>query len=370
MILEDFSDAPMQLGLDKERLDILAALCGEAVAAQWLPCVFYMVMRHGKLAAVGGAGAPAPGAFPHSPPTQDTLFDMASLTKPITAALLLQGVQDGALHLGQRLSDFLPEAGDRPIGLLTLRQMATHTSGLAAWKPLYTLAGTSAVEKIIAFALESEPGTRYVYSDLGYILLGEILSRVRGKPLDILAKEGIFDVLGMTNTGYRPVILPGQSVAVTANCAWRPGRTLTGEVHDANAYGMGGVAGHAGLFSTARDMARLALAFREGSAAVPDTLLLAPLAAALAQSNQIDASVGGHSIGWFTFPNGMLPGGDLLSRRCFGHTGFTGTSLLFDPQFDLQILLLTNRVYSTAEGGHILRLRRLFANVVGAAIRH
>ncbi len=368
-MLHDVSDEPINVGLEKEPLRRLDALCKSAIAEGWLPSAVYMVIRHGKVAASGAFGDPMPESVPRAPATLETLFDMASLTKPITAALLLQCVQDGEVHLGMRVSEFLPETADRPIASVTLRQLATHTGGLAAWKPLYSLSEGSIVERVMSFPLEVEPGTRYTYSDLGYILLGEIVSRVRGKSLDRAAREHVFDVLGMKNTDYLPVIAPGRSVAATANCGWRPGQTLAGEVHDANAHGMAGVAGHAGIFSTVNDMARFALAFREPSVAAPGSLLLSPLATLLAQTNQIEPSVGGHSIGWFTFPNGMLPGGDLLSRRCFGHTGFTGTSLLLDPEYDLQILLLTNRVYSPAEGGNVLRFRRRFANVVASAIR-
>jgi CubicO group peptidase (beta-lactamase class C family) len=296
----------------------------------------------------------------------ETIFDMASVSKPITATLLLQCVEQGQLNLGMTVAYLLPEAKEAPVGPVTLRQLATHTSGLPAWKPLYKTAAASALEDILTTPLETEPGTRYVYCDLGYILLGEILARVTGKPLDRLAQERIFAPLGMTRTAYCPDASLHPEIAATANCSWREGRILIGEVHDANAHSLGGVAGHAGLFSTAPDMARFGRALLNASSDLPS--ILGPRARQLAAANQIDPAIGGHSIGWFTPPNGMLPWGDLLSSQTFGHTGFTGTLLMMDPETDLILLLLTNRVYQPIEGSGVLRLRRLFANLVAGAI--
>lgn len=372
MPLEDLFAGPEALGFDAERLGAVDTLLERGIAGGLFPAAVYLVLRRGRIAARGAFGLAQPDASPPVPATLETIFDMASVSKPITATLLLQCVEEGRLHLGQTVADFLPEAAESPVGPVSLRQLATHTSGLPPWKPLYKTEAASPVADILVTPLEAEPGTRYAYSDLGYILLGEILARVTERPLDRLAQKRIFAPLGMARSGYCPEAALHPTIAATANCAWREGKTLVGEVHDANAHSMGGVAGHAGLFSTALDMARFALALVDALTASPLGLppLLHPLARRLAAENQIDPTIGGHSIGWFTPPNGMLPRGDLLSMRAFGHTGFTGTLLLFDPEYDLILLLLTNRVYSPGEGTGVLRLRRLFANAVGGAILH
>ncbi len=366
MDLNAFLSSPESLGFDSERLRRVDALLERGVTEGLFPAAVYAVVRHGKIAAQGAFGLAQPDADSPIPARFDTIFDMASITKPITATLLLQAVEAGQLHLGQRVADFLPEAAESPVGPVALRQLATHVSGLPPWKPLYTTEASSVLADILTTPLEAEPGTRYAYSDLGYILLGEILTRVTGMTLDRLAQERIFTPLGMASTGFCPDTALHLSIAATANCAWRAGQILVGEVHDANAHRLGGVAGHAGLFSNAPNMIRFALAFRN---TVPEHLPpLGPRARRLAETNQVDPTIGGHSIGWFTVPNGMLPRGDLLSERAFGHTGFTGTLLLFDPELDLTLLLLTNRVYQSGDGTGVLRLRRLFANLIAGSL--
>jgi CubicO group peptidase (beta-lactamase class C family) len=370
MRIEDLYTAPETLGFHPDRLRRLEDLLRQGLADGLYPAATYLLLRHGQIAAHGALGLAQPDANPPVACVPDTIFDMASLTKPVTATLLLQCVEEGRLHLGQCVRDHLPEASEAPVGPATLRQLATHTSGLPAWKPLYKSRAASAVADILTIPLEAEPGARYTYSDPGYILLGEILARATETPLARLAQERIFTPLGMERSGYRPDPGLRPHIAATAHCPWREGKVLIGEVHDANAHSMNGVSGHAGLFSTAPDMARFALALRHTQTAAQGSLppLLGPLARRLAERNQLEPAVGGHSIGWFTPPNGMLPRGDLLSERSFGHTGFTGTSLLFDPEYDLTLLLLTNRVYRPGEGTGVLRLRRLFANCVAGAL--
>jgi CubicO group peptidase (beta-lactamase class C family) len=370
MTIEDLVTPPRTLGFNPDRLRRLDTLIQQGIADRLYPAAAYLVLRHGLIAAHGAFGLRQPAANPPIACTLHTIFDMASLTKPVTATLLLQCVEEGTLHLGQRVLDHLAEAEKAPVGAVTLRQLATHTSGLPAWKPLYKTTEASVLADILTTPLEAEPGARYTYSDLGYILLGEILARVTKTPLDRLAQDRIFTPLGMDSADYRPDPRLRSQIAATANCPWREGKTLVGEVHDANAHSMDGVSGHAGLFSTAPDIARFALALWPAQMAAPFPLpmLLSPPARLLAARSQIDPAVGGHSIGWFTPPNGMLPRGDLLSERAFGHTGFTGTSLVFDPEYDLILILLTNRVYMPGEGTGVLRLRRLFANVVAGAM--
>jgi CubicO group peptidase (beta-lactamase class C family) len=368
--IEDWTASPERLGFSREGLSRAGAVVREGCESGIYPAAVFLVLREGKVAAKAAVGSIRPGSQPPQPTKIDTIFDMASLTKPITATLLLQRAERGELHLGMRVADFLPEADDSPCGPLTLFQLATHTSGLPPWKPLYKTERSSALEEILATELEAEPGSRYAYCDLGYILLGAVLERITGSRLDLLAHEQIFEPLGMRDSGSCPAQALHGRIAATANCPMREGATLVGEVHDANAHSMGGVAGHAGLFSTAPDMARFAvsLLLREAAKRLLIPTVLQPLTVKTATSSQIDPAIGGHSIGWFTDPNGMLPRGDLFSELSFGHTGFAGTMLLHDPEYGVTIIFLTNRVYNAEDGTRMMRLRRLFANAVAGAI--
>lgn len=354
------------LGFDAERLKRLGPLVERGVTEGMFPAAVYRVLRHGRIVAQGALGTAQPAAATPYAASMETVFDMASISKPFAAMLLLKCVERGDLHLGQPIGDFLSEAGESPVGKVSLRQIASHVSGLPPWKPLYQQ--PDALAQIFATPLEHEPGTHYAYSDLNYILLGEIVARVGGKALDVLAQEQIFTPLGMTRTAYCPPKEWHPQIAATANCSWRPNQILVGEVHDANAHSLKGVSGHAGLFSNVPDLTRFALAFQYPEIAAQQGIppLLNPLAHRLAQERQIAPEIGGHSIGWFTRPNGMLPAADLLSASAFGHTGFTGTMLVFDPEYELTLMLLTNSVYTPKPG--LLTLRRHFTNAVAGAL--
>ena len=345
--------------------------------------VTYLVARHGLIAAHGAYGVAQPDATPPIPATLDTVFDMASLTKTFTATLLLQCAEEGLLHLNQEVRQHIPEAEHAPIGPVALHYLATHTSGLPAWKAVYKHENGPPLAQILATPLVVEPGLKYTYSDLGYITLGYILERVTKTPLEQLVQERILQPLGMTRSGYRPSPALYPLIAATSRGELDltvGGERLTdkryiGDVHDPNAYGMNGVAGHAGIFSNAPDMFRFILSFRHEANASHLNLppVLGPLARRLASESQNDATkpdLSAHTIGWFAFPNGYLPRGDFFSNRTFGHTGFTGTLLMFDPDVDVTILMLTNRVVYEKEndGTALLRMRRLFANIIAGAI--
>jgi len=368
--IEDWSAEPERFGLDAAALKRADAIVRAGMDEGVYPAATYIVLRRGKIVARNAMGLAQPHVDPPVATELTTVFDMASLTKPVAATLLLQMIERGDLHLGMRVLDLLPEAADAPVGPVTLFQLATHTSGLPAWKPLYMSDLGGAIAEILATELEAQPGTRYAYCDLGYILIGEIIARRAGVPLDRLAQERIFAPAGMSRTGYLPTEDMRGGIAATANCPMREGQTLVGDVHDANAHSMGGVSGHAGLFSTASDMARFAVALfhREEATRLGIPPLLRPAALRLTATRQTDPAVSGHSIGHFTMPNSMLPKGDLLSSSTFGHTGFTGTLILHDPEQELTLLLLTNRVWNPEDGTGIGRIRRLFANAVAGGI--
>ncbi len=370
MSLAEITTTPEATGCDSKHFQHVNALLQRGVRDRVFPCATYMVLRHGMVIAQGAFGAAQPDAKPPSACTVDTVFDLASITKTFTATLLLQHIEEGKLTLNHELADVLPEAKETPLAALTLKQCATHTSGLPSWKPLYK-SSRPALAEILATPLDKKPGTHYAYSDLGYILLGKVLERLSGKPLDVLVQERICQPLGMKNSGYRPAPSLYSRCAATANCPLREGRILVGEVHDANAQSMGGVAGHAGMFAPAPELARYAIAleYPEVARHLHIKPLLGALTRKLIESNQVDPLVGSHSIGWFTPPNPYLPRGDMLSERTFGHTGFTGTLLMFDPENNLSLILFTNRVYYPRDAAESLRMRRLFANAIGGTLR-
>jgi CubicO group peptidase (beta-lactamase class C family) len=306
---------------------------------------------------------------PERSATTDTIFDMASLTKPAcTATAALWLAERGEFHLGEEARAFLGDAAGPHWEGVTLRHLLTHTSGLPAWRKFHSqgLTKPEVIARVLATERDRPVGSRYVYSDLGFIALGAIVERVTGEALDTFAARELFAPMGMTDTGFRPAPALHARIAPT-RCPDRE-RVLIGEVHDGNAASMGGVAGHAGLFSTAQDIARYAqMVLREGRA--NDRAVLSPLAVRAMATPQLDPAVGGSTLGWFCPPNGMLPRGDLVPADTFGHTGFTGTSLLITPSLGVAVILLTNRVYVKSDAAPFLRFRRRFHNAVAGALR-
>lgn len=305
------------------------------------------------------------------PMTTDTVFDLASLTKPlVTAALTLSLVAERRLSLDDRVATHLPAWAEGAKARATLRHLLTHTAGLPAWRPLYqdlepALVATPAgkhriVTTVVQEPLLSEPGAESRYSDLGFILLGAVAEQSGNHPLDELAHQRLLTPLGLSSVGYLPVGDPdkrgwsiGRRVAATERCPWR-GRALRGEVHDENAYAMGGVAGHAGLFGDALGVRGLVRAWREAtlgrSALWPADLTTRFL------TRQSDLGQGSWTLGW-TVPTPPSTSGRFFSQRAYGHLGFTGTSVWVDPDRDLTVILLTNRVHPTRDNQGIAAFR-------------
>src|SRR6185503_10036105 len=245
---------------------------------------------------------------------------------------------------------------------VSVRHLLTHTSGLPAWRPLYkeTTSPEAARALAIATALDTLPGVRMVYSDLGAIILGQIVERVSGEKLDDYLARHVFGPLGMTSTRYRPGadVLP--RVAPTEYDPWRQ-RQIRGEVHDENAFALGGVSGHAGLFSTAHDVARFCRMYLNGGTL--DGARIVSGATIRRFTAVQDSMFSNRALGWET-PNGTNSAGHLVTRPAFGHTGFTGTSIWVDPSRDLFVILLTNRVNPTRQNLRIGAVRTALADVV------
>lgn len=304
---------------------------------------------------------------PAIPVTPDTVWDLASLTKPVaTATSVLILAQEGALHLDEEAARFLPDPAPSLAGI-TLRHLLSHVSGLKPWEQFHSrgLAPAEILRRVRAAERSRPPATGYAYSDLGYILLGEVVRAVTGEEIAASAQRRIFEPLGMRSTRFRPPEDWRARIAAT-RCPDRS-RVLVGEVHDGNCAALGGAAGHAGLFGSLPDLQRYArMLLRQGE--LEGAWILAPLAAGAMGRNQNPPGVSGHTLGWFTRPNGYLPAGDFLPEDTVGHTGFTGTSLLLTPSLGLAVILLTNRVYMENDGSEFLRFRRRFHNAAAALV--
>ena len=274
------------------------------------------------------------------PMETDTVFDLASLTKIFTAVAVLQQVERGALELDALITAYAEEGVPAPEHGITVRQLLAHTSGLRAELPLYEYNTAEHAELLWREPPLNDPGELYRYSDLNPLLLQRILERVTGRPLDVLVREGITRPLGMDRTRFCPPRGWRTRIAATED-QHKPWAKLNrglvhGRVHDENAYAMAGVAGHAGLFSTAYDLAVLCRALLSGGAYGP-ARILAPSSAELLLTPPGLGLQAGERAEWFT--------GSALSGRTAGHTGFTGTSVVLDPVSDTFLVLLANTVH-------------------------
>ena len=341
--------------------DSMRALLERAAHDSAFPGAYAIVGRHDRLLASVGVGCldwtPSPA------PDARTLWDLASLTKVVgTTSAIMQLVAEGHVALDAPVHCYLPEWTGDGKELVTIRHLLTHSSGLPAWRPLYKEAEdtASALRLVYETPLDTVPGARMVYSDLGAILLGEVVRRVSNRPLDGYLQERVFAPLLMESTGFRPPAALAPYIAPTEVDAWRQ-RHLRGEVHDENAYALGGLAGHAGLFSSALDLERFARMYLNGG--MLDTVRILDSATIATFTTVQDRAFSSRALGWDT-PTGTNSAGTRMSPRAFGHTGFTGTSLWIDPEHDVFVLLLTNRVNPSRMNTRIGAVRIALADLV------
>jgi CubicO group peptidase (beta-lactamase class C family) len=304
-----------------------------------------------------------------------TLFDLASLTKLFTATAALRLAARGYLPLDSMVGDVAPSLRGARTSRATVRQLLDHRSGAIAWNPLFETASGSTEIRAAAEALplESEPGGREVYSDIGFLVLQTLLEDRTRTPLEVLIEEEVLDPVGrisdLPGAGYRAVgagedaakaLVVAGGVAATEVC---PRRGLVcGEVHDDNAWAMGGVAAHAGLFGAAASVAALARAWWQA----PRTGFLPRDLRDAAWS--VPKGEGTHVLGWDTVSPGKSSAGASLSPRSVGHLGFTGTSLWIDPGRATSIVLLTNRVHPSRKDDRIRALRPRIHDAAAAFI--
>lgn len=341
------------------------ALLAERIEAGDFPSAVYLVAERGRVRFAGALGDAVREPARHAA-TLETIFDLASLTKPlVTGMLLALLVERGAVGLDSPVAEYLPWFGAGDKRAVTVRQLLTHTSGLPAWQPLNLLTGGErerVLEVIAAQPLERPPGERVVYSDLGFITLGLLAQAVTGVRLDELARREIFEPLGLTRTFFNPEQSLLTEVAAcesggnayergmcesredaadaAASATWRE-QTIWGEVHDGNAFFLGGAAGHAGLFSNAREALRLASQFLPRTSA-----LLGPETCALFRENMTEGLNEARSFAWQLAATPESTAGPRLPPDAFGHLGFTGTSCWMDPTPERVFILLTNRTHA------------------------
>jgi serine-type D-Ala-D-Ala carboxypeptidase len=313
------------------------------------------------------------GADEPARPNGRTIYDLASLTKVVglTAAIML-AVDERKLELDAPVQRYVPGFVGPEKERVTVRMLLTHVSGLPAWRPLFREVTSRAEAFALADStpLDSAPGVTEVYSDLGAIILTQVVETVYHQRLDSLLENRVFGPLAMTSTGYLPDSTERDRIAPTELDPWR-GRVLRGEVHDENAAIMSGVSGHAGLFSSADDL----LTFAEwmlgqadrradGQAEHPSArpaLRPSTFTEFTRRQNLVPGST--RALGWDT-PSPGGSAGSRLSRQSFGHTGFTGTSLWIDPEHHLAIILLSNRVNPTRDNPRWAPVRGRIADLV------
>jgi CubicO group peptidase (beta-lactamase class C family) len=285
------------------------------------------------------------------PMRSDTIFDLASVSKLFTSLAVLCLVEDGSVDVDERVAAYLPEFAANGKDSITVKQLLTHTSGLEPFIPLWRdwPDKPSRIAAVLERTPKHVPGSKYVYSDLNLITLGVLVERRSGKPLDALVAERITAPLGLGDTAYNPPAAKLHRVAATEFQSSPPRGMVRGQVHDENAWSLGGVAGHAGVFSTADDLAVLAQTILNGGTYAGRRILRAETVREMLTNHTPEFPGNDHGLGFELNQRWYM--GALSGPRTAGHTGFTGTSLVIDPASRSFTILLTNRVHPSRTWG-------------------
>ncbi|WP_404388994.1 serine hydrolase [Humibacillus xanthopallidus] len=371
--------APAQVGLDPEPIaeavDLIRAHEEAPAGSRPLYAGAVGIMGHdGRIVERDASGwalryATSTTELPRDqwvPMRDDTVFDLASVSKLFTSIAVVQLVEEGQVALESPVAAYLPEFAANGKGGVTVRQLLTHTSGFTSWLPLWSRwpDKASRIKAVMDQPLTNPAGSTYLYSDLNLITLGVMVEKLRGAPLDAVVRDRITAPLGMGDTGYNPT--DRERTAATEYQTSPPRGMVRGEVHDENAWSLGGVAGHAGVFSTADDLAVLSQALLNGGTYDGERIL---------SRKSVEALI--------TNFNGAFPGDDhglgfelnqrwymdtLSGPRTAGHTGYTGTSIVIDFSSRSFAILLTNRVHPSRTWGSVNIARREWAHGLGAAM--
>ena len=368
---QPLTDLASAFDLQDKQFSRAFAIITEAIEQRAFPAAALAVTHNGSLIALGGFGR-----FTYeddAPVVQaDTIFDLASVTKVVaTTAMGMLLYERGQLPLDIPLGHFLPDFVARAPRhqqatreAVTLRMLLAHSSGLPAYEKLFEFAASreELVRAALTTRLVTEPGTRAEYSDVGFILLGEVLARQADLALDLVARQEIFTPLGMTHTRFNPPAEWKARIPPTEDDRVFRKRIIQGEVNDENASVMGGVAGHAGVFAPAIDIARFAECMLRRGAPIlkSETVQLF--------TRRVDSPAGSsRALGWDT-PSPPASSGTFFSSGSFGHLGFTGTSLWIDPVRQLSVTLLTNRTWPNRASQGIRRVRPLVHDAIVEAL--
>lgn len=374
---------PAAQGYSPERLARMDAVIAESIAKKELPGAIVLVGRHGKVVWRKAYGARAIEPQREAM-TADTIFDLASLTKVVaTTTSIMILIEQGKVRLSDTIVQFIPEMKGEGRDAITIEQLLTHMTGFA---PDFDLRDRwtgydEAMKRLYREPLRNPPGTRFVYSDINYIALGEVVHRVSGMMLDEFARRNIFTPLGMHDTGFKPDAKLRARIAPTekrrgqmsylgdsgADAGSEGEQWLRGQVHDPTSFRMSGVAGHAGLFSTADDLAVFCQMLLNGGV-YNNTRILSPMTVAMmTQPRAVSESGAARGLGWDIASSFSTNRGDLFPLGSFGHTGFTGTSIWIDPASDSFIIFLSNRVHPDGKGD-VGPLRGRVASIVASSI--
>ena len=332
---------PAAVGMSSARLSTIHRVVQRGIDAGGYPGASVVVGRKGYSVLSRGFGA-LDWSGRTRVTSQESIYDLASLTKVVATTTAIMVLYDaGKVDIDAPVSRYLPDFSGGLRDQVTVRHLLTHRAGLPAGRELWRIAKTPAEARaaVLASPIQCAPGNCYEYSDLGADLLGFVAEAASGQTLDAFLERSVFAKLGMTDTHFRPDPMSSVRIAPTEIAPPR-GYPLRGEVHDENAYALGGVAGHAGLFSTAEDLSVFAQMLLDGGV-YNGVRVVSDSAVALFTTR----AAGHRALGWDTCDGGAGCG-QYMSERAFGHTGFTGTSLWIDPDRQMFVILLTNRVHA------------------------
>ena len=374
----------MKLSLVRRKLEKVDRSIEKAIDRGELPGAVVLAQQGEELRYEGVFGAAV--ISPQRRDAQrDTIYDLASLTKVMaTTAAAMRLVGESKLQLDQPVSDIIGGFADHGKGEISVRNLLTHSSGLRPWCAYFAdlrekelrrggeLLGTpvgrkAIIQRILRSALVHDPGEASVYGDLGFIVLGAVIEQLTGETLDTYCSRNIFEPLGLRDTRFHPIPFEGDRLrlAATEQCEWRE-KVVWGEVHDGNAWAMGGVAGHAGLFGTADDVMRFGLEMLAASRG-ESPLFGQDLANEFFRRQKLSPDCD-WALGWDTPTPGASTSGQYFSEHAIGHTGFTGTSLWVDLDSSLVIVMLSNRVHLLAKKSKFT-LRPLVHDAIVEAFR-
>ena len=360
----------VEVGMDDVSLEKIETLLYQAVGDSAFPGAALAVGRGGVLVKLQGVGH-----FTYEsekPITPRSLFDLASLTKAVattTATMMLY--EEGLLDLDATVASYLPAFAQNGKENITMRQLMSHTAGLIPFRPFYAQGVTTRQDLIDAVCREEllyEPGTESRYSDFGPILMALIIEKITGMGFDEYTRQSIFEPLEMYDTGFRGTGISSPDVVPTELDDYFRMRLIQGEVHDENAWVLGGTAGHAGLFSTATDLAKFAYMLAN-KGLVKGRQFISEETLRLF-TTPVDPEKHTRALGWDTRPgSGPSSAGAFFGPNSFGHTGFTGTSMWIDPDAQLFVILLTNRIYPRRDNNRYIPVRSSVADIAYLSIR-